>query len=321
MPVFEITFLGTAASTPTHDRGLPSMLIHALDDGRRIMVDCGEGTLRQMIRSKTKMRLDAVLFTHRHLDHMMGIGGLLSSYNMLDIHGAIQIFGGEKALERVQALIKAVVFPDLGKLKLPVEYHTVKQGKLIFDSPAYQARAIEVTHRGPDVFGYVFERATKRPFLADKAAALGIPADRRRSLLMAGQSVVSDMGQTVHPDDVTGEVVRGLKMVVLGDIGDFASVNGAAKNADVLICECTYMSDNVDLARQHRHITAQEVGQFAAENNIANVILTHVSSRYSADAILWEVKQGAGEHPLNAWIANDFDTFRADPKGVTKLNG
>jgi ribonuclease Z len=42
--MFDITFLGTSASVPSADRSHPGLLVEA--GGRRIMVDCGEGTQR-----------------------------------------------------------------------------------------------------------------------------------------------------------------------------------------------------------------------------------------------------------------------------------
>ena len=78
--MFEIVFLGTAASVPTPARGLPALMV--LHRARRFLIDCGEGTQRQLLKSGLKYRrLDTVLLTHGHLDHVLGLGGLAATFS------------------------------------------------------------------------------------------------------------------------------------------------------------------------------------------------------------------------------------------------
>jgi ribonuclease Z len=77
--LFEVVFLGTAAGVPAIDRGLPALVV--LHRERRFLVDCGEGTQRQLLKSGLGFRrLDRVLLTHGHLDHLLGIGGLVGTW-------------------------------------------------------------------------------------------------------------------------------------------------------------------------------------------------------------------------------------------------
>ena len=79
--MFELIFLGTSASVPSADRSHPSLLVEG--GGRRIMVDCGEGTQRQLLRSGVGFRrLDRLLLTHGHFDHVLGIPGLFSTLRL-----------------------------------------------------------------------------------------------------------------------------------------------------------------------------------------------------------------------------------------------
>ena len=48
--MFELTFLGTSASVPSAERNYPGLLVEA--GSHRILVDCGEGTQRQLQRVK-----------------------------------------------------------------------------------------------------------------------------------------------------------------------------------------------------------------------------------------------------------------------------
>jgi ribonuclease Z len=63
--MFDLTFLGTSASVPSAERNHPSILVEA--GSHRILVDCGEGTQRQLLRCGAGFRrLDRLLLTHDH---------------------------------------------------------------------------------------------------------------------------------------------------------------------------------------------------------------------------------------------------------------
>src|SRR5260370_11639295 len=104
--MFELTFLGTAASTPSAERGLPALLVNAA--GRRFLVDCGEGTQRQMLRADTGLRrLEHVLLTHAHLDHVLDLAGLIATLVLLDLRGELAICGSPETIEFLQRHLPA----------------------------------------------------------------------------------------------------------------------------------------------------------------------------------------------------------------------
>ena len=76
-------FAGTAGSVPTARRGLPAILLRA--GGDRILFDCGEGTQQQLLRSAGLPELDAIFISHYHLDHWLGLVGMLKTF---DLRGA-----------------------------------------------------------------------------------------------------------------------------------------------------------------------------------------------------------------------------------------
>jgi len=116
--LFEIVFLGTAAGVPAVDRGLPALMV--LHRERRFLVDCGEGTQRQLLGSGLGLRrLDCVLLTHGHLDHLLGLGGLAGTMALLDTGDRLTVYGGASALRIVRTLLTDVVWPE-GKSQLEV---------------------------------------------------------------------------------------------------------------------------------------------------------------------------------------------------------
>ena len=75
----------------------------------RFMIDCGEGTQRQLLRSGLGFRrLDKILLTHGHLDHILGLGGLASTLGRWEALEELNIYGGAAALTRVHALMEVV---------------------------------------------------------------------------------------------------------------------------------------------------------------------------------------------------------------------
>ena len=106
--MFEIVFLGTSASAPSVRRGLPALVV--LHRDRRFLVDAGEGTQRQILSSGLGFkRLDTVLLTHGHLDHILGLGGIASTFSRWEAADRLTIHGGQWALERVRALMDVVM--------------------------------------------------------------------------------------------------------------------------------------------------------------------------------------------------------------------
>jgi len=303
--VFEVVFLGTSASAPTVQRGLSAQLIIHRD--YRFLVDCGEGTQRQILRSGLGFRrLERILLTHGHLDHILGLAGLISTFARWDATERIEIWGGPKTLDRVEALIFGVgVVPRSARADGNIELYNVTPGVLLEDD-TFRLSAFPVEHRGADSFGYCFEEKPRRPFLNEKAEALGVPRGPERRDLVAGKSVTLADGSVVTPKDVLGEVVPGTKVCVTGDISRLSGLVEAVADSDLLVAEGTYLHEEVDLARHFGHITAREAAQLAKDAEVRYLIITHLSRRYRERDILAEAQ---AIFPTTI-VARDFDHFR-----------
>ncbi len=300
--MFEIAFLGTSAAAPTIYRGLAAQMI--LANEYRFLLDCGEGTQRQILQSGLGFkRLDKVLLTHSHLDHILGLGGLVSTLARWEGLPQIDIWGGEATLGRVYNLLYEVVFlghrPDL-----PLLMHPLQPG-LFFEDKKFTVSAFPVQHQGPDNFGFVFQERARRPFLADKADALGVPFGPVRGQLVAGESITLDNGRIIQPDDVLGEEIPGAKLVHVGDCGNPDNLRKVVQGADCLVMEATYLDEEADLARQFGHMTAGGSARFAQEVGARALILTHISRRSRE----YELRQEARAYFPETIIARDFDHF------------
>lgn len=301
--MFEIVFFGTSASAPSIQRGLPSLAVLAAD--HRFLVDCGEGTQRQILRSGIGFkRLNRILLTHAHLDHILGLGGLISTFARWEDIETIEIYGSRHTLDRVHALLYEVV---LRYDRVPVEVRMLElQPGLFFEAKDFTLSAVPVTHRGSGSYGFVFEEKARRPFLVEKAEALGVPSGPERGQLVAGRSITLADGRLITPDMVLGPEMRGTKVVCIGDTGRTDNLREAAQNADALVIEATFLESEAEEAARFGHITARKAAILAAEMGVGTLILTHISRRYRASAIAEEAQQ---IFP-NTYVARDLDHFQ-----------
>lgn len=301
--MFEILFLGTSASAPSARRGLSAQIVS--HNEYRFLVDCGEGTQRQILQSGIGFkRLTRVLLTHGHLDHILGLGGLMSTFLRWEAIDELEIFGGQQTLDRVHDLLFGVVLR--GKQPpMPLRLTVIKPG-VVFETDDFTVTAFSVTHRGPDCLGYAFEEKARRPFLSAKADELGVPFGPERSRLVAGETVTLADGKRVTPDDVLGPLERGAKLVVVGDAGRTDDLLEVARDADALVIESTYLDEEADMAKQFSHLTARMGADLATKAGVKKLILTHLSRRYREKDALAEAQS---LFP-NVSVARDFDVFQ-----------
>lgn len=300
--MFEITFLGTSASAPSPKRNLPAYLVQ--HDEYRFLVDCGEGTQRQILQSGIGFkRLNRILITHGHLDHILGLGGLLSTFMRWETIDQLEIYGGAAALERIHDLLYSVVLRG-ARPPMPIEFKVLTEG-VFFDAPDFTVSAIPVQHRSPDCLAYLFEEKSRRPFLAEKAEQLGIPNGPLRHELVSGRNVTLPDGSVVTPEMVMGEMRRGTRLAAFGDVGETDSLVELLMGIDGLVIESTYLEEEAEMARQFAHLTAKKAAELAVKVGAKQLILTHLSRRYRDKDVLAEAQS---VFP-NAVIARDFDNF------------
>lgn len=300
--MFEIVFFGTSASAPSIQRGLSSQAVLAGE--YRFLIDCGEGTQRQILRSGIGFkRLNRILLTHAHLDHILGLGGLVSTFARWESIDTLDIYGSRTTLDRVHALLYSVV---LGYERLPVQINLLElQPGLIFETKDFTVSAFPVSHRGSGSFGFVFQERARRPFLVEQAAALGVPAGPERGRLVAGEAITLADGRTITPDMVLGEATNGAKLVYIGDIGRLDNIREYVDGADTLVIESTFLDRDADTAVRFGHITAKQAATLAVEMGVRSLILTHVSRRYREAHIIDEARS---VFP-NTFVARDLDHY------------
>lgn len=300
--MFELVFLGTSASRPTAARGLPALMV--LHETERFLVDCGEGTQRQLIRAGLGYRrLKRVFLTHAHLDHVLGLAGLVASLAEGPAESALTIYGGDEAIDLATRLVRDLVLPETDA-RIDLRFET-----LMADAPiaceSVRVVPVPVRHRGRGSFGFLFEEPEHRPFEAARADALGLPPGPERHRLRDGQPVRRADGRVIRPDEVLGPPERGTRLLVIGDAAEVESLRPYAEGVDGLVIEATFLRHERDNARAHGHLVAADAAALARDAGVGALILTHISARYDGPEILAEAR---AVFPA-AQLASDLSRF------------
>ncbi|GAB4245991.1 MAG: ribonuclease Z [Thermoleophilia bacterium] len=277
-----LVFLGTAGAVPTVDRGPSGLLV--IRGGERILVDCGEGTQRQLMRSVGLGRIDTVLLTHLHGDHYLGLPGLLKTLSLQGREETLRLFG-PPGLEEMLHVAQRM----FGRFQFPVEVVEVSAG-LVFQGNGYAVRAARTEHGLPSLAWSLEEDRRPGRFHPEKAMALGVAPGPDFRRLQLGESVVLESGMVVEPEQVMDEPRAGRKIVVSGDTRPTPGLAAFAAGASVLVHDATFTETEKARALETRHSTAKEAAEVAAAAAVGLLVLTHVSSRHSSRDLTGEAR-------------------------------
>jgi ribonuclease Z len=292
----EVIFLGTAGSAPSAARSPSATAVRR--EGDVLLVDCGEGTQRQLLRSTLGLaELDLIALTHYHADHVLGLPGLLKTY---DLHGrqrALELVGppGLRELMRVLA-------PFVGRLGYEIEAREVRDGDVV-ERDGYRLVPRAVRHRGHAVAWALVEDGRPGVFDATLATELGVPNGPERGDLLRGSSVRLADGRTVHPEQLVGPARPGRSVVLSGDTVPCNAVIELASGADVLVHEATFIAEDSERATETEHSTAGGAALVAREAGVRLLALTHLGQRTAPR----EAEAEAREVFAETFVPRDFD--------------
>jgi len=298
----QVIFLGTAGSIPTPTRSLPAIMI--CREGDLILFDCGEGAQRQMIKARLGFNREMkVLVTHMHGDHMLGLPGLIQTMSLLGRARELEIYGPPGLNDFVEAIERTVQFT----LTFPLKVMEVKEAGVVFKGKEFEIHAAKADHI-ECAFAYSLdEKMRPGRFYPERARELHIPEGALWSKLQHGSSITLPNGTVVEPSKVVGPQRPGRKIVYTGDSRFSLSIVKLAREADLLIHECTFDDELGERAEEDGHSTPSQAAKTARKAKAKRLILTHISARYkSTDLLLKQAKKGFS--PVN--VAEDFMKIR-----------
>jgi ribonuclease Z len=285
-------FAGTAGSVPTARRGLPGLLIRR--GGDKLLFDCGEGTQRQLLRSMGLPEVSTIFLTHFHLDHWLGLPGMLKSFDLRDRAAPLDLFGPPGTRD-----LLAIVGRLTGRLGYEFTVTEVEAGDDIAFG-GYAVQAFAARHRGP-AFGWALvEEPRPGRFDAGLAARLGVTPGPAFGRLQRGEVV-----DGVSPEQVVGPERRGRRIVLSGDTAPCDTLRAAAHEADVLVHEATFLDEERGRAAQTLHSTARQAAEIALEADVRLLALTHLSTRYTGR----DIRDEARATFARTVVPRDFDTI------------
>lgn len=299
MTQIEITFLGTTAGIPTHNRNHAAIYVHYKGRGETVaLFDCGEGTQKQIFSARLNfMRINDIFITHWHADHFAGLLGLLFTMNMEDRTRPLNIYGPE-----AEEWVPQITNLGYGKLRFPVKVRNVEhegnQIETLMDNDEVMVQAIPAKHGVPAV-AYAFIEKDRVKVDKDKAKAFGLPAQGKIFQKIKDEGAATWKGKRVTLNDLA-IVEKGKKVVYTGDTMPCANVIKLAHEADVLIHDSTFFEE--DKEGEWKHAVFDEVLKVATHANVKQLVLTHISRRYQN---LEEIEKRIKDLP-NVKLARDF---------------
>lgn len=292
-----VRFLGTSASRPTVERNVTALAI--IREGETLLFDCGEGTQRQMMRYGISFSLRDIFFTHMHADHILGVIGLCRTMALQGRQEELRLWGptgSDQLLQRAIAI-------GTEKQHFPIKITELAEGDEIKRN-GYRVLAYPASHGDRIALGFaLIEEIRLGRFNPDRAREMGIPEGPLWGKLHRGETVMLPDGRGVSSSSIVGSARPGRRVVYSGDSRPCQATVDAATNADLLIHEATFAEEEAPRAVDTGHSTAREAAEVAKAANVKQLVLTHLSARYSMNAA--ELIQEARAVFDNTTVARD----------------
>ncbi|MEM4643623.1 MAG: ribonuclease Z [Candidatus Bathyarchaeia archaeon] len=295
----KVIFLGTSSAIPVSQRSFPATAVLRKDEV--ILVDCGEGTQRQMTVAKIGFcRKMKILITHLHGDHVGGLPGLLQTMSMLKRKRRLQVYGPRGIVGFIKNFLRYLKV----ELGYELEINEVREGLFIREKE-YEIYAKRTIH---SMRGYSFlikELPRAGRFNVERAKQLGVPEGPLWHMLQEGKKVTVN-GRIIEPQMVLGPPRPGRIIGFSGDTIPYETLSSFFKNADLLVFEATYSEKDMEKARENMHSTSVDAAKIASEANAKMLALVHLSARYNDPTT---IRLEALKYHDNVIVPEDLDVI------------
>ena len=290
----QVLFLGTSSMVPTKERNQSSVLISYKNEG--ILVDCGEGTQRQLKIAGIKLTsITKILISHWHGDHVLGLPGLIQSMAASDYNKVLEIYGPKNTKEFFRNMFKTFIFDRKIDIKI-----NESRDDVFLQNDDFMLEAKLMEH-GIETLGFGFIEKDRRKIEMGRVKKFGLKEGPLIGKLQEGKSVILK-GNKINPDDVS-TVVKGRKITIISDTSPCKNADLLAKDSDLLVCEATYASALEEKSMEYSHMTSKQAAELANRSNTKRLVLTHFSARYKNTM---EIEEDARNYFDNAVCAQDF---------------
>lgn len=290
----QIIFLGTSSMVPTKERNHSSILLSC--GSENILVDCGEGTQRQLKIAGIKLaKITKILISHWHGDHVLGLPGLIQSMSSSGCQKTLHIYGPKGTKKLIEKMFEVFSFDQ----KFEIKVNEVNSGKF-FEDDGFILEAEQLEHN-IETLGYRLEEKGKRKINLDHVKKRGVPDGPLLGKLQEGKSITWK-GKKIDVDKAT-ILVKGKSVAIITDTVPCKGAYKLAKDVDILISEATYASNLEEKGTEYGHMTSKQAAEMANRSNAKQLILTHFSARYKNTS---ELEDEARTYFDNVITAEDF---------------
>lgn len=292
----KVTFLGTGNAMPTKLRNHPGILLTR--DGENLLIDCGEGTQRQLrMAEENPCKITRILLTHLHGDHVLGLPGLMKTLEMSQYAKTLKIYGPSGTRKHI-ALLEELY----GKIKITHEVH--EGSGTIIDEKEFMVQALPMSH-GIATQAYAFIVKDRRHIDKAKLKKMKVGDSPLLKNLQNGKDITID-GKKLSAKALT-YVTPGKKVAFILDTGENANTLKIAKDADILVCESTYSAQETETAKEHKHLTSEQAAKIAKKANVKKLILTHLSQRYENEPE--KIRKEASKTFKNVFVVKELESI------------
>jgi ribonuclease Z len=272
-----LTILGCHSATPRINAFPTSQYLEI--NNSHFLIDCGEGTQRQMRKYKVGFsKINHIFISHLHGDHFYGLVGLLSTYGILNREKELHIYG-PKGIKEV-TLLQLKISQSHAKYKMIFHELTSRKSELIFENDKVSVTTIPLNHR---VYtnGYLFKEKEK-PRKLNMLNISGYPEIGKADYLnlKAGRDFTLTSGDIIPNNELTLNPPKPLSFAFCSDTSYKPDIIPIIKNTDLLYHEATFLSDREDLAKKTKHTTSKQAAQIAKDADVHKLVIGHYSGRY-----------------------------------------
>jgi ribonuclease BN (tRNA processing enzyme) len=278
-----IRLLGTGTPTPSLKRMSAGYLVETA--GRKVLFDFGPGAYHRLLETGVRpVEITDIFFTHLHYDHCLDFARLVMT--RWD-QGAgripeLNVYGPEYTARMTELIVgdDGIFGPDLrARCELPMSLDV------------YRAR------------GGVLPREKPRPVVRELASGEAVDGGgfvvQARAVIHA-QPILECFGYRMES--------AGKSFVYSGDAGPCAAMRELARDCDVLVHMCHFLSGTAlsdEMAKRNGgHL---EVARLAAEANVRNVVVSHVTEQMDVPGIRERVIREMAEiYPGNLFFGEDL---------------
>ncbi len=273
---FNIRILGSSSALPTSTR-MPTAQVVTYNE-TPYLIDCAEGTQMQMRKFSVPLgRLQNIFISHLHGDHIYGIFGLLSSFNLLGRKQALNIYAPAKLKE----IYETVLSLNNDELKYKINFHplTADGKNLIFENKFFEVYSFPLKHSKP-VFGFLFIEKQKQQNIRKDVIERYELSVSEILRIKAGEDLIDEDGEIIKNSELTTKAGAVRSYAFCTDTLPLKNLTAYFSDVDLLYHEATFASDLKDMAKETFHSTAKQAAEIAIHTNSKKLVVGHFSSRY-----------------------------------------